>query len=387
MVSKGISRIMAVILAVALCVATFPVSVLAYGTDTRETNSEETHGEVTILTDEEVSDQFSSLFGSDACVIFTGGTVQISTGTGGSASGESGTGTVTTKCGNLNVRIGPGLNYPAFTQLSKGSKVEVIGKDGDWLKIRLSERTGYVHATYVTLEETKPDTPKEDGCSFNMSREELSKLLALLAEEKPAESTPGEKADGTEPTIKPEESPALTPDGNLTLLDDIGSSIKSGKQFVTVETRGGNVFYLIIDRDDKGEETVHFLNQVDEADLMNILEDGKAEEKPIVCTCTQKCEVGKVDMNCPICKNTMSECTGRVPVTEPSPTIPEEPEEKGGAGAVLIALLVILLAGGGAVYFLVLKPKQKQKIPSDLDDLDLEDEEDYLNDDETEESE
>ena len=173
----------------------------------------------------------------------------------------------------------------------------------------------------------------------------------------------------------------------MTLLDDIGSSIKSGKQFVTVETRGGNIFYLIIDRDDKGTETVHFLNQVDEADLMNILADGKAEEKPIVCTCIEKCAAGKVDMNCPICKNTMSECTGRVPVTEPSPTIPEEPEEKGGAGVTLIALLVILLAVGGAVYFLVLKPKQGQAIPSDLDDLDLEDEEADLNDEEMEEGE
>ncbi len=61
---------------------------------------------------------------------------------------------------------------------------------------------------------------------------------------------------------------ALTPDGNLSLIDDIGSPTTSGKQFITVETKNGNVFYLIIDRDDEGEETVHFLNQVDEADLM-----------------------------------------------------------------------------------------------------------------------
>ena len=39
----------------------------------------------------------------------------------------------------------------------------------------------------------------------------------------------------------------------------------------------------------------------------------------------------------------------------------------------MIVLAVLLLAAGGAAfYFLVLKPKQKTKVPSDLDDLDLE---------------
>ena len=48
-----------------------------------------------------------------------------------------------------------------------------------------------------------------------------------------------------------------------------------------------------------------------------------------------------------------------------------------------IALVLILGAGGGTVYyFLVMKPKQAKNVPSDLDDFDLEDEEEYLNDDE-----
>ena len=115
---------------------------------------------------------------------------------------------------------------------------------------------------------------------------------------------------------------ALTPDGNLTLIDDIGSATAAGKQFITVESKNGNVFYLIIDRDDDGEETVHFLNQVDEADLLALTEDGQAAETPIVCTCTEKCAAGAVDTSCPVCKTNMSECTGKEAAAESEPDVP-----------------------------------------------------------------
>ena len=61
----------------------------------------------------------------------------------------------------------------------------------------------------------------------------------------------------------------LTPDGNATLVDDFGGN----KQLITVTTKAGNYFYILIDRDDEGENTVHFLNQVDDADLFALLED------------------------------------------------------------------------------------------------------------------
>ena len=181
---------------------------------------------------------------------------------------------------------------------------------------------------------------------------------------------------------------ALTPVGNLTLIDDIlqsenNASVESveneqkSKQFITVQSKNGNYFYIIIDR--SGDtENVYFLNLVDEADLFALLEDGETEKAPAVCSCTDKCAAGAVNTACEICMVNMSECAGKEPVTaEPKPdTEPEEPadEKENNAGMILLVVLILAAGGGAAFYFLVLKPKQNKNVPAELDDFDLEDE-------------
>ena len=162
----------------------------------------------------------------------------------------------------------------------------------------------------------------------------------------------------------------LTPEGNMTLVDDIHGEAAGDKQFITVVSKSGNYFYIIIDRAANGENTVHFLN---EADLMALMDEDTADT-PLVCTCSEKCKAGAVNTSCEICMTNMSRCAGREAAL--TPTEPTEPVKE-SSSALLVLVLILAAGGSAAYYFVVMKPKQAQKVPSDLDDLDLEDEE-YL---------
>ena len=188
-------------------------------------------------------------------------------------------------------------------------------------------------------------------------------------------------AETTEPPQEPTTGgSSLTPDGNMTLVDDIEGESTEDKQFITVVSKNGNYFYIIIDRAGDGENTVHFLNQVDEADLLALMEEGQAEVIPIICSCTEKCQAGTVNTACKLCMTNLSECVGKeaMPV---EPTELEEPAQQTNMGAILALVLILAAGGGTAYYFLVRKPKQAQHVPSNLDDFDLEDEEAYLTED------
>ena len=80
-------------------------------------------------------------------------------------------------------------------------------------------------------------------------------------------------------TVTDETSGALTPEGNLTLVDDYHTNYSdgSGQQFITLVSKSGNTFYLVIDRNAKGQQTVHFMNLVDEADLLALMEEEDAD--------------------------------------------------------------------------------------------------------------
>ena len=224
-------------------------------------------------------------------------------------------------------------------------------------------------------------------------------------ETEPVAPTEPETEPPTEPPTEPEpisEEPEpetrsmlrFTQDGNLTLIDDFqyvgmdenGNTLS--KQFITVQDRSGNYFYIIIDR--IGEtENVYFLNQVDLADLKGLASSANQAAVTATCTCSAKCTAGHVDTTCPVCSVNMSECAASVATptqTDPEPTESTEPEQpaepsaKTGVNPVFAIILVAAMGGILIFYFVKFKGKGSKRrgnpdIPFDDDDEEYETEE------------
>lgn len=177
----------------------------------------------------------------------------------------------------------------------------------------------------------------------------------------------------------------FTPDGNLTLVDDFTDlSETTGKQFITLQTKNGNYFYLVIDRDGKSDN-VYFMNLVDEADLLALMAEGEAETEPAVCICEDKCALGAIDAGCEVCRVDLEECAGKL-----VPIEPVEDEDKGSSvnsAVIIVIILAVAAAVGAGVYFFKYKKPKADKGTPDLDDYDFGDDDDETEIDESEEAE
>ena len=163
-------------------------------------------------------------------------------------------------------------------------------------------------------------------------------------------------------TVTDESSGALTPEGNLTLVDDYHTSYSdgSGQQFITLVSKSGATFYLVIDRNAKGQQTVHFMNLVDEADLLALMEEEAADaytaEKEAAAQAEQERKQAEEDAKkaAEEAEASGSEQTGGNKVTKYAATF-------------LGVLALVGLAAGGGIYTFM---KQKQKKQAEKEALD-----------------
>ena len=163
-------------------------------------------------------------------------------------------------------------------------------------------------------------------------------------------------------TVTDEESGALTPEGNLTLVDDYHTNYSdgSGQQFITLVSKSGNTFYLVIDRNAKGQQTVHFMNLVDEADLLALMEEDAADaytaEKEAAAQAEQERKQAEEDAKkaAEEAEVSGSEQTGGNKVTKYAATF-------------LGVLALVGLVAGGGIYTFMKQKKQAEKEALDPD--------------------
>ena len=163
-------------------------------------------------------------------------------------------------------------------------------------------------------------------------------------------------------TITDETSGALTPEGNLTLVDDYHTSYSdgSGQQFITLVSKSGATFYLVIDRNAKGQQTVHFMNLVDEADLLALMEEEEADAYTAEKEAAAQAEQDRLK----------AEEEAKKAAEEGAASGTEQPKEnkvtKIASGFLGVVVLIVLAAGGGFYFY----RQQMQKKKAEKEALD-----------------
>ena len=161
-------------------------------------------------------------------------------------------------------------------------------------------------------------------------------------------------------TVTDEETGALTPEGNLTLVDDYHTDYSdgSGQQFITLVSKSGATFYLVIDRNAKGQQTVHFMNLVDEADLLALMEEEAADAYTAEKEAAAQAELDRLKA-----EEEAKKVAEEAATAEP----PKENKVTKYAGAFLGVVALISLAAGGGFYFY---RQQMQKKKAEKEALD-----------------
>ena len=163
-------------------------------------------------------------------------------------------------------------------------------------------------------------------------------------------------------TVTDETSGALTPEGNLALVDDYHTNYSdgSGQQFITLVSTSGATFYLVIDRNAKGQQTVHFMNLVDEADLLALMEEEDADAYTAEKEAAAQAEQDRLK----------AEEEAKKAAEEAAASGTETPKEnkvtKIASGFLGVVVLIALAAGGGFYFY----RQQMQKKKAEKEALD-----------------
>ena len=156
---------------------------------------------------------------------------------------------------------------------------------------------------------------------------------------------------------------AFTPGGSGTVIDNVVE--QNGKEFYTIKTEDGNIFYLIVDRL-RDTDNVYFLNAVTEKDLMAL---AAKSGNPITPGASG------------------SENPGEENPGQENPPSEKPPSEKNGFDNNTLIFVGIAVAAVGVIgfYFKIVKGKKNKKDDDEFDEY--EDDDDNDSDDDSDDDE
>ena len=253
--------------------------------------------------------------------------------------------------------------------------------DGEMLRINVTDANGISSALALRLSDYVSDAENNEYISIQAVdlAGNKSGVIEIKNPFYDPTAAPVVIPTGTTPTPTPTETPqnsqsvipegnkAFTPDGSGTVMDNVINS--DGKEFFTIDTEDGSVFYLIVDRE-RNSDNVYLLNSVTLDDLIAL-----AEKNDKILNVGNNGGTSAIpDPNQP---NT-TENPSQSPTAAPEP---EAPAKSGNTSIIIFVIIAIVGVGGAGYYFKIVKGKKNAPVVDDDDD------EDYDYEDEPEEPE
>ena len=254
--------------------------------------------------------------------------------------------------------------------------VDAVWLEGDTLHIEVTDKQTGINQTlqmpldeyagnseYVSVQAVDRNGGKSNTIQFK------NPFYTPGGTDSPLPTTPADGTEGDQPSesgIPEVEKPAdglrpFTPDGTGTVIDNVTDG--DGKEFFSVQTPDGNVFYLIVDRQ-RDTENVYLLGAVTENDLLSLAKDGD----------------GLSQSGIPSQEPPQTTPTAVTEQPEPDPPVPPAPSGGTNNGTMLFVVIAAIAVGGAGYYFKIVRPKQNAASGADdggYDDYDGDDDSDY----------
>lgn len=255
--------------------------------------------------------------------------------------------------------------------------------DGEMLRINVTDANGVSSALALRLEDYVSDAENSEFISIqavDLAGNKSGVIQIKNPYYNPSAvtiTTPDTNEVSPTPTAAPQETqsaipdgskPAdglrpFTPDGTGTVVDNVTDG--DGKEFFTIDTEDGSVFYLIVDRQ-KNADNVYLLNSVTLEDLIALADKSG-----------QAINTGNNGSTSAI-PTTNPPGTTENNTQPPTSTAAPEPEVKTpvsgiNSSTIIFVVIAILVVGGAGYYFKIVKGRKNAPDADDDDDYDFED--------------